>query len=265
MQAKFSLLIIIACFICGWQTAFGQTNQDSLLLVGSERWHVDQNKGVFGLAKPQFGPYNTVNVGKHEAPVLKNKTTDGKEMDYAITGEGASLDIDKLKTIEKVKFYKLTLAAGADTTAALFSITSISNEKHPSFISKMLDNKNEKQVVVLRYNRDVSGKIITNADSMQWTFFIDNYSSGGRQTAASSAPNTSMSGGYLKNSADSIYIQIYASFDTDLILVNAAGEHVASLKYRYKPAYVWIRKDLKPSYQQALAALFAVIIAIRDL
>lgn len=37
-----------------------------------------------------------------------------------------------------------------------------------------------------------------------------------------------------------------------------------ALKYKVKPFYTWIRHDLKPNYQHAIAALFAVIIGIKD-
>jgi len=51
----------------------------------------------------------------------------------------------------------------------------------------------------------------------------------------------------------------------DLILVNERGEHVAALNYKQKPLYTWIRKDIEDSYREAIAALFAVIIGIKDL
>ena len=59
-------------------------------------------------------------------------------------------------------------------------------------------------------------------------------------------------------------MQLYSSFDADMVLLNTNEEHLAALKFKQKPLYIWIRHELKNSYRRALAALFAVIIGIKD-
>lgn len=59
-------------------------------------------------------------------------------------------------------------------------------------------------------------------------------------------------------------MQMYSYFSSDLVLVNKNGEHLAALKFTRKPLMVRIRNDIDASYRNAIAALFAVIIALKD-
>ena len=88
---------------------FCQINKDSALEAHSEKWKVKQNKGLFGLAKPVFGPYITLGVLKLDSPVIKKKTKDRSEFEAEITSGGSDIDIGKLLTIEKRKLYKLLI------------------------------------------------------------------------------------------------------------------------------------------------------------
>jgi len=240
-------------------------NEDSVLLANSEKWKVQQHKGLLGLSKPDFGSFTTIGVGRFDSTVTKKKTKDGKNIDVEISSEGTDIDQSKFLTIEKTKFYKLQLAANADTIEAVFSISSVSREKRQTFLGKVLSKNDEGKDVVLNYNRDVSGIIKAGTDSSHWKFFIDNFTSGGRQTEGNSRPVASISHGYLKNEKDSLYMQGYSSFSADLILVNTKDEHLAALEFKQKPLNIWIRNDIENSYQKAVAVLFAVILAIRDI
>ncbi len=254
--------IVIFCFF--FLTGICQVNEDSILFARSEKWTVKQNKGLFGLSKPEFGNFTTIDVGKINSPVIKKKTKDGTALDYDISSAGVHIEQSKFLIIEKTKSYKLQLATNTDTTEAAFSISSISKEKRQTFMSKMLSKNNEGKDMTLSYDRDVQGIIIkTGIDSMQWEFFIENFTSASRATGGNYNSEVSISGGYLKNDRDSLCI-LYSSSPTDLILVNARGEHVAALKYKQKPLSIWIRNDIENSYQKAIAALFAVIIGIKD-
>ncbi|MEP6845593.1 MAG: hypothetical protein ABI861_06305, partial [Panacibacter sp.] len=56
--------------------SLAQQNEDAVLQAKSERWVVKQNKGLFGLSKPDFGPYHTLEVVKLDSAVIKKKTKD---------------------------------------------------------------------------------------------------------------------------------------------------------------------------------------------
>ena len=159
----------------------------------------------------------------------------------------------------------MQLATQMDTAKAVFTIASVSKEKRQTSLGKMLSKNDEGKDAVLSYNRDVAGVITTGVDEKLWTFVIHNYTSGSRITEENGYPYASISGAYLNSENDSLAVQTYSSFDADLILINSKGEHLAALKYSHTPAYVWIRRDLEGSYQQSIAALFAIIIGIRDL
>ena len=136
---------------------------------------------MFGLSKPEFGNFTTLDVVKINSPVIKKKTKDSSALDYEISGEGADIDQSKFLTIEKTKAYKLRLATDADTTEAVFSISSVSKEKRQTLLGKMLGRNDEGKDRLLSYTRDVPGIIKTGIDSVQWEFFIENFTTNGSE------------------------------------------------------------------------------------
>src|SRR4051794_13645421 len=178
--------IILLCFLC--QHIFCQQNEDSILLARSEQWKVKQNKGMFGLAKPQFGPYTTTDIAKAGAQTTKKKTKEGSDISADISGEGVDFDQSKFLSILKTKNYKIQLATLTDTTNAVFAISSVSKEKRQTLFGKMISKNDEGKDEVLSYTRDVAGVITTSADEKPWIFCIDNYTSGSRTTAESLLP-----------------------------------------------------------------------------
>jgi len=234
------------------------------MLAISNKWQVKLNKGLFGLSKPDFGTYTTLGVVKLDSAVIKKKTKDSAYAGAEFSGEGTDFDFSKYMTITKKKYYRLLLGSASDTTKAIFAIASVSHEKKKTFLGTILSKNGESTNDVMDYNRDVPGIIKISNDSTVWIFFIENFTSGGRQTEASFAPVASISGGYIKNDKDSMYMQVYSSFSADIILINSKGEHVAALAFKQKHPDIWIRNDIDASYQKAIAALFAVFIAIKD-
>ena len=99
MKVK-NFISLISVITLSWLSTsiYCQVNEDSVMLASSEKWNVKQNKGLFGLSKPAFGPYNTLNINKIDSPVIKKKTKDGKILDYDISSSGADMDQSKLLT-----------------------------------------------------------------------------------------------------------------------------------------------------------------------
>lgn len=254
--ASLALLMILSFS----EISFSQVNEDSVMLSNSEQWKVEQKKGLVGLSKPSFGIFTTLNVGKMDSGFFKKKIKDSASFDFELGRGENDMDHSKYMTIQKTKWYKLLLATNADTTNAVFSIASVSKEKRQTFLGKVLSKNDEGKDQLLSYNRNVPGVVITGNNSVLWKFLIGNFTSSSRQTSHSA----SISSGYLQNENDSLYIQIYSSFSADLVLVNKNDEHLAALKFKQKPLIVWIRNDLDHSYKSAIAALFAVIVAIKD-
>jgi hypothetical protein len=261
-RMKKILCLITVCSFC--LSVVCQVNVDSVMVAKSEKLQIQQHKGLFGLSKPDFGSFTTLDVTRFDSAVTKKKTKDSSYFGFEISNEGTDIDLSKFMTIEKTKFYRLQLATNADTMEAVFSISSVSKEKRQTLLGKML-SKHDKGKDVFSYNRDVAGIIKTGIDSMQWKFLIENFTSGSRVTGGNSFAAASISDGYLKNDNDSLYMQIYSSFSADLILVNIKGEHIAALEFKQKPLHTWIRNDIGDAYRKAIAALFAVVISIKDL
>lgn len=246
-------------------TGFCQVNEDSVMMANSERWDVKQHKGLFGLCKPEFGNFTTLDVVKVDSAVIRKRHKDSSNLGFHLSGGDFGIDNDKFVTNEKTKFYKLRIISGNDISEAVFSIYSVSKEKKQTFLGKMLSKKSEEEKdIVLHYNRDVEGIILPDTTSKKWEFVINDFTSGSRIIAGSASP-ASMSGGYIKNENDSLYLNAYSSITSDLILINTRGEYIAALKFKRKPLYIWIRNDIESSYRKAIASLFAVIIGIKDL
>src|SRR5438270_6923889 len=108
MKAQLTTSIFYLMLFCSiYVQVLCQQNEDSLLPAKSEKWKVKQNKGIFGLAKPEFGPYTTLDVGKANEPTIKKKTKEGSGFDAEISGEGTDMDVSKYLTINKTKSYKI--------------------------------------------------------------------------------------------------------------------------------------------------------------
>ena len=253
--------ILVLCFSC--IHIFGQVNEDSVMLANSEQWKVAQKKGLFGLSKPSFGNFTTLTVSKMDSGFYKKKIKDSSSFNLELGGGENDMDQSKYMTIQKTKWYKLMLAADTATTSATFSIASVSKEKKQTLLGKMLSKNDEGKDEELSYRRDVPGFISTGGNAASWQFLIHDFTRGSGQTGFSFGA-ASISSGYLQNESDSLYMQLYSSFAADLVLVNRNGEHVAALKFKQKPLGAWIRNDLDSSHRDAIAALFAVIIAIKD-
>jgi hypothetical protein len=219
---------------------------------------VKQNKGLFGLSKPEFGNYKTVTIGRSNSSVIKKKTKDSTQMSWEVSSAGIDIDDSKFLTVEKNKEYQLKLATVTDTIEAVFSISSVAKEKKQTFLGKMLSKNDEGKDITLSYDRDISGIIKTGSDAPQWEFFIEHFSSGSRITANNFIPSASIT-----SDQDSLYFLYPDSMD--IILVNKRGHYYGALKYKQKPLSIWIRNDIENSYQKVIAALFAVIISIKDL
>lgn len=70
-----------------------------------------------------------------------------------------------------------------------------------------------------------------------------------------------LSGGVLKNEIDSFDIQ---NSSAGIIDVEANNESLATLSFRKKHPEMRIRNDINKPLQQAIATVFAVIIAIKN-
>lgn len=251
-NSLFSLsIILIQCLCCA--TGFSQANQEDVLLANSVKWKIQQKKGLFGLSKPVFGDYTTLDIAKLDSGWLTKKIKDSSSLSFETSGpEGSDWDQSKFLTIKKNRVFKLRVASKTDTTKAIFSIASESKEKRQTFLGKILSKNDEGKNEDLSFHRDIPGIIITGDKDIQWQFFIGNFS------------GNYISSGYLKNEKDSFNMKMYSSFNADLVLVNGEGAYLAALKFQEKPFYMWIRNDLTPSCRNAIAALFAVMIGIKD-
>ncbi|HNP21334.1 MAG TPA: hypothetical protein PKM63_09545 [Panacibacter sp.] len=264
MKTVNAILLMIVFIVPATLPAYSRQNPDSLLLAHSEQWTAKPNKGLFGLSKPQFGPYTTTAVIKLDSPVIKQKTKDSSFIGFESSTDGTDFDQSKYLTIKKSKFYKLSLSKENANADAVFAIASESQEKRQTLFGKLLSKNDEGKDEVLNYKRDIPGIIQTENDSVHWKFMLQDFTSGGQPTAYMPYPVASISGGYLKNNEDSLAMQLYSSFAADLVLINNKGEHVAALAFKQKKPDMWIRNDISESYQQAIATMFAVIISIKD-
>ena len=172
-------IVFLAVLILYSQCLSAQKNKsaplDSALEANSEKWKVKLHKG-FGMGKPEFGPYATLNVGKVDSPVLRKKTKEGSYTGAIITGEGWDWDFSKYQMVEKRKAYTMQISGDADTTELLFSMYTVSHDKQLTFLGEMLSKNDEGKNQTLGYKKNVSGIISTGLDSLPWRFLIEDTS-----------------------------------------------------------------------------------------
>src|SRR5678810_1501390 len=95
-------------------SSFCQKNKqkpiDTVLEAQSERWKVKLHRGMFGMAKPEFGPFSTIDLDKVDSPVLRKRTKDGSYTEASFSpGQGWDWDFSKYQTVEKRKAYTCLL------------------------------------------------------------------------------------------------------------------------------------------------------------
>lgn len=155
----------------------------------------------------------------------------------------------------------MQLGNDENSTSSLFSVASSSKERRQTALGKMLSKSDEGTDEVLNYSGIVSG--IIRRESMQsgWEFSLDNltYSGSNQNLPFDFAPQLT---GFLKNDNDSMFFK-GSSFDANAVLVNGKGEYLAAIKFRNKPAIIWISKKIDNSLQDAIAVLFGVIIGMK--
>lgn len=248
--------------VAGSLTGHAQQNEDANLTNSANHWRVKQNRGLFGLAKPDFGPFSTLKATKLDSAVIRKKKVDSRYIGGHFSGDSAGLDISKYLTIEKTTFYTLLLGNGNDTSTALFSIDAVSHEKRQTFLSRLFSNTDRDEV--LDYNRTVKGSIATGNDDKNATFLLERFTSGGRQTVANPFPFASIGSGYLATNADTLRLETHSAFAVGITLTNTQGQHMAVLAFNQTHPEIWIREDTNQKDLKAIATLFAVIISLKD-
>jgi hypothetical protein len=255
---KVSLILLLSLSHAETHAQFGL---DSVMVANSEASNIRAHKGLFGLAKPTFANYYTVDIIKLDSAIKKKKTKEDAGLEMELSSEGMAFDHSKYRMIEKLKYYKLILGNSKENTEAVFSIFSTSHEKKQTFLGKVLSKDDEGKDEILSYSRNIDGWISGMKDSVVWNFLIGGFTSGSR---ANSYGVASISKGFIKNDTDSLYMSLHSSFSADLVLIDKYNDHVAALAFKTKPLKIWLRKDMEESKRNAIAALFAVIISIKD-
>lgn len=76
--------IITTILFSFYVKAYSQVNEDSVMLSKSEQWKIEQKKGLFGLSKPLFGIFTTLNVIKIDSGFYKKKIKDSASLDFGV-------------------------------------------------------------------------------------------------------------------------------------------------------------------------------------
>jgi len=253
---------------------------DTVLEAHSERWKVKLHRGMFGMAKPEFGPFSTSDLNKVDSPVLRKRTKEGSYTEASFSlGQGWDWDFSKYETVEKRKAYDMLVASESDTAELLFSIYRISHEKNLTFFGELMSKDDEGKNATLGYKTDISGIISTGNDSLPSRFFIED--SFGRRENVTFANVTRITRFFLITPDDSLFTEPIMStvglpgskfsWETQagVLVKSAKGETAAAAKFGTpgdlsNPFYVWIRNDLEKSQRHAIASVLALLISARS-
>lgn len=232
-----------------------------LLKQHSEPWEVGKKSNPLGFGMPSFGPYTTVLAEKMDSAVVRTETKLGKETsigtrDNFTAGSGNSLLVfNQYKIVDrsKTKFGELRLTNGTDTTRSVFAVGIVQREARKTVLGHLFGNQNESSSSTLAYNRDVVGSITT--DTLDWEFNINGYDQSGIFRS-----------GYLALGQEEYLLEYKqgTGFKRDAILKTGSGEYVADLEFSFSDATLRIRKQLDPMTEKAIAALYAVLLSVKN-
>ena len=283
MNNFFKPYILTMALFLGSSICFSQKGKekslDSVLESNSEKWKVKQHRPMFGIAKPSFGTYTTIDAKKLDSPVIRRKTKDGSATEINFSSQGWDLDISKFKTFEKRKVYMMKMATDEDTVEIAFAVHAISKEKSQTLAGKLLSKNDEGKDETLAYKKIISGIIMTGFDSTYPKFYLEDYLSTRQTTDNFSENKSTITRGYILAANDSLFTEpIMHSIDKPTgkyffewqkgIFINRINDtHIAALKFTdgQSPFYIWIRKDIESRLQQAIAAFFTVLIGTTEL
>jgi len=277
-----AILFSTSLLFCS-KTSFCQKNKqkpiDSVLEANSEKWKVKLHRPMFGMGKPEFGPYTTIDLNKLDSPVLRTRTKDGSytAASYDL-GDGWDWDFSKYQTVQKRKAYNMLVGAGSDTTELLFSVYSISKEKSLTFFGELMSKNDEGKNLTLGYRIIISGIGTAGYDSLPWRFFLED--SFGRKEEAIPSETTRFTSGYIITSNDSLFTEpivnqigsrdskFFLEWQTGIFVNSIKNNHIAAIKFGTpgdlsNPFYVWIRNDLPPLQRHAIASAFALLISAK--
>jgi hypothetical protein len=299
---KYCLLpvFLTAIFFLAGSTCYCQKNSsspwDPMLEGNSEKWKLTTRQKMFGGAsKVEFGPYSILSFEKLDSPVRKVKTKSGAEFGLDLgydarmeTDHEVNMDLTRKIITQKSQYYRMVLTDNADTTETLCSFLSITKDERQTVGGAVLKtflhghyNSEENPRTTIGSMVVINGFILSNIDSEPWNF---SFTSGdmNNEANASSASNPFASSryiaGYLKNSTDSLHINLVKSmstfkflgktdtlyFEEGFDLINRKGEHLAAYQRigkDKKSPYVWIQKDIDNSYQRAISSFLAIVMA----
>ncbi len=251
---------------------------DSTLEANSEKWKVKLHKG-FGRAKPEFGPYATTEIKKLDSPVFRKRTKEGSYSGAIISSASWDWEFSKYKMFEKKTAFSMMVAKDADTSEMLFSIYSVSHSKELSFFGEIMNKNEEGKNATLSYKNNISGLLAPGLDSTRWRFFMEDTFSRNEGSSSFAGPST-FTRSYIITGSDSLFTEPIINhlgkpgskysweWQEGVFVRNAKGERIAALKFGAagdlsNPFYVWIRKDLDPTYQHAIASLFALLMMVK--
>lgn len=255
-----------------------QTPMDSVLEANSEKWKVKLHRGMFGMGKPELGPFATIDLNKLDSPVLRKRTKEGSYTGASYSSDGWDWDFSKYETVEKRKAYRMLVASGSDTAELLFAIYRISQEKNLTFFGDLMSKNDDGKNHVLGVKTYVSGIGATSYDTLPWRFFIED--STGTKEEAVPMQSPKFTSAYIIMSDDSLFTEpmlsqigkpgskFFFEWQEGVFVNGASMKHIAALKFGTpgdlsNPFLAWIRNDIAPAKQHVIASVFALIISAK--
>ena len=235
-------------------TCFAQQKPDSVLRTRAVKWTGTQHKEAFSYGKPSFGPFITISVAKIDTPEINKQSVAARNS--SIESSGGKTTFNQTKTVDKEKttWYRLILVSGIDTTMAEFVVTTITRKEKQTLLGFIFGKTDTDRNRDYFYNRNMEGSILTPADSLPAVFSLSNY------------VNHRVGSGYFKMSADSLSVQTWneEGFATEIVLADTNGRHAASVLFNINDIEVYVQNDMKEAVKRAVAALFAVIVSVKN-
>jgi hypothetical protein len=227
-------------------------DSSNLFVLNAEKWKVQKNTPLFGIAQPVFGPYQTVELTKYDSTYVKTKTKVEGDASMEFSNGKMHFNLEKTWDINKSASYKLILANDPDSSLTMFTVSTFSRIIRQSALGFIISGSSEGTGKDLSYNRNITGTIGNSKDTLKWQFALTHFVNGKIET------------GYLKNDNDSLSINS-PDVNNEIFIKNESGKKLANINFGVFGMDVSIKKDLPAPLKKAIASLFAVLVSTKSM
>jgi hypothetical protein len=274
----FIRLLVVYLLLSSPEIASAQANTDSLRLSDIRPLPILLERDMAGLATFRFGEYRLLQVLKRDSIFLDRKKKSGSNFETEFGSEqGMRVDMSRNFTYTYRETYFLSLSTPTGMDSVVLFVSNSSDEKRQGILGGTINFLFDKSNPIypnanpvnrtLGFTKNLQGWIYVTGDSTEWEFFIQDFSGGKRYRSIRKMEvqgiemNLYNVGGFVKRGPDSLIWNSGVYFPSDILVTDTTRKWMASFSYPDKKE-IRILPELKASTREAIAAFFAILLAV---